>query len=287
MSEWDDNLVAASFGGIEFDVVSVRDAVERRVVDHEYLGRDGADLEDTGRAARPTTYSAVFHGDGYLNRLTELQRLIDTGETRAMRHPLLGTWQAKAIRMSIEHDQSMRDAAKVELEFKEDGTSTTIPLIESIGKSEQGLANGLAALDTAYTELDETVDEVADLQTDAGNYMDDLAAGTDNRETRFLQLDAYAKAAVGGLDDLGRDVAAAASVRAIRDVQFAARGAREAYDAAQPSIVDLDLAADVSLSSVALALYGDPSREADLLRLNTIRNPFLVEAGKRIKVHGH
>ena len=32
---WDEQLQRASFGGIEFDVLSVSDELERRVVEHE------------------------------------------------------------------------------------------------------------------------------------------------------------------------------------------------------------------------------------------------------------
>jgi prophage DNA circulation protein len=286
---WDEQLQTASFGGIEFDVSATSDELERRVVEHEYAYRNGADLEDTGRAPRPTRMSAVFHGEGYLTRLTELQRLVDTGETRLLRHPLLGTWQAKALRMSITHEHSKRDAADVELEFREDGTSTQVPLIESIGKAEQQLATGLEDLATAYTDLDEDVPEVDSLTTDATSYADDLAESVDTRLTRFAQLDVRARDAVLALDVLevdAADLALVPVIAAIRQVQLGARAMREAYDAAQPSVTEHDLSADVALSAVAAALYDDASREEDLLRLNRIKNPFMGPAGTRIKVHG-
>ncbi len=284
---WDNQLESASFGGIEFDVASVSDDIERRVVEHEYAYRDGADLEDTGRAARPTSFQAIFHGEGYLTRLTEFQRLVDTGETRTLRHPLLGTWQAKALRMSVQHEHARRDAATVELQFKEDGTSTLVPLVESISDASQNLDDGLADLDTAHDEFDDgPVAAVTDFETDATAYMSDLEESTDTRETRFDTLQAYGKAAVDALDDLGDDVASVPLIRSIRKIQHAARAAREAYDAAQPSVVEHDIAADASLTAVASALYGDPDRVADLLRLNQVRNPFLMPSGTRIKVHG-
>ena len=72
---WRDNLVAASFRGVEFEVnESENKAGGRRIALHEYPGRDDPFAEDMGEITKTFSIEGFIVGDDYLDRG---ERLID------------------------------------------------------------------------------------------------------------------------------------------------------------------------------------------------------------------
>jgi prophage DNA circulation protein len=66
---------------------------------------------------------------------------------------------------------------------------------------------------------------------------------------------------------------------------LAAKRLRERTERIKSKVVELPIAATAPLSTLALRLYGDAKRESDLIRINNVRNPFLVEPGTRLRVY--
>jgi prophage DNA circulation protein len=285
MSWGDGQLVRASFRGVEFDVLASQDGIERRIVEHEYLYRDGAELDDTGRKARPTRLTAVFTGRDYLAALTTFLGVCDEGATGPLRHPLLGTWQAKVASVQVQHEHTRRDYAAVEVEFREDGRDSRLAIVASVAAAQDTMTSQLDTLQTANDDLgDDAPTEVGEAITDATAYVTDVDDTEDDLTARYDQLARSVGLANDALDDVDA-VDAWPARQGLRDVLLAARELKERLERIKPRALEQELAADAPLVTLAIRLYADPSRADDLLRMNKIRQPFLVPAGTTLRVH--
>lgn len=77
MTTWREQLRPASWRGIPFLVKTVEAKPGRRVVVHEYPGRDFADWEDLGKMPKRFRIEAFFVGNDYLNSRNRLLHAID------------------------------------------------------------------------------------------------------------------------------------------------------------------------------------------------------------------
>jgi prophage DNA circulation protein len=281
---WDTQLELAAFRGLTFEVLATDDTLARRVVEAHYPFKDGADLDDIGRSARPTRVTAVFHGREYLEDLVAFLKVVDEGETGPFRHPLLGTWNAKVLSVGVRHSSERRNYAEVELELKEDGTSTQIPDV-AIGSAQQELASAVAEAQSEYDDLGEEVAEVETAIADATAFQADAIAIEDDLTGRLERLRFVCNAAVdkvlGELDQ----VEVYPLVRAIRQAALTGRQLKERLEQLHMQVMLRPTSAVAPLATVANRLYGDAGRATELTRLNRIRNPFLVPVGKELKVY--
>lgn len=116
---WENTLLPASFRGIEFEVATTGDDIERAIVTHEYPYVDGASVEDMGRAPRRITMTAVFYGDDYEIQLQQLLEALDTPGAAELIHPVFGSITAQFVRTNIPHEAEKPDQTRLPLEFLE------------------------------------------------------------------------------------------------------------------------------------------------------------------------
>lgn len=116
---WEQTLLPASFRGIQFEVTSTGDDIERAIVSHEYPYVDGASVEDMGRAPRRISMTAVFYGDNYETELQQLLAALDTPGAAELIHPVFGSITAQFVRTSIPHQAELPDQTRITLEFLE------------------------------------------------------------------------------------------------------------------------------------------------------------------------
>ena len=293
---WDRDLQTGSFRGVSFSTLSITDAFARRVARHRYPYKDGAELEDVGGEARQVDAELIFRGDTYLADLLSFLKVCTQGATGALIHPLFGSMRAKCQSANVRHEQSRRNAASVAAVWVEDGVNTAVPTLVSIdaaagalslqsaaarataddlsGDAATALPATSAALDDADVfagSLDETIGELS-------TRLDQLGATINSA---LAEVDALATDAAGAvLDDVGRSL--------LRDdlrlTLERARTLKERTERLHPQIVPREIGVHVPLASLAAELYGDPDRADDLLRVNKIRDPFLVPPGMRLKV---
>jgi prophage DNA circulation protein len=296
---WADDLEQAMFRGVTFDVESIDDTIERRVVEHKFPYRDGAKLEDTGRDPRPFDFEAFFLGDDYLERLIPFLQVCDEGATGLLVHPLFGSFQAKVISARINHDASRRNFASVSVQFKEDATDTVIPDFSGVQAAQEDLINETETMISESEDLalitppEETnwLDLVNRAAADAAQFAEDIDSLAEDLETRFEQarktlLDAIDETTA--MADRAVEVATSQATPIIQSMQrtvLAAKRLRERTERIKSKVVELPIAATAPLSTLALRLYGDAKRESDLIRINNVRNPFLVEPGTRLRVY--
>jgi prophage DNA circulation protein len=87
---WREQLLPASFRGVEFSVTRSNAAFGRRVVVHEYPMRDTPYVEDLGRRARVMRVDAIILGDDYRVRRDALIEAIEQSGPGKLVHPFYG-----------------------------------------------------------------------------------------------------------------------------------------------------------------------------------------------------
>ena len=282
---WENDLEVMTWGGIEINVQSVSDDFTRRIINYDYPYKDGSELEDLGREARPSSFAAIFFGDGYLSELGALIQLIDEGKTQTLKHPLFGTWQAKCTRANVTHNHDRRDSALVDLEFLEDGVNTSIPEIFSIGAVQSEMLLGVDELQSADDALTENIDSLTAFIDDATAFIDDVDAQISDLTARFERLKKYGQAYVDELSQKVADHINWPAVRAARRLVNSGARLKGRVERIRPRISDTEIAVHTPLVAIAMARYSDPDRADELQRVNKVRNPMLVPPGTKLKIY--
>lgn len=112
MATWQDQYRTASFRGVPFAVQSADSTFGRRVVKHEFPGRDKPFMEDLGRAAREFTIEAIILGADYMSGRDALIAAIESFGSGKLVHPYYG-----------ELTVSITSAAKVKESTAEGGSA--------------------------------------------------------------------------------------------------------------------------------------------------------------------
>lgn len=282
---WDQYLEPMKWGDIEIHVESSSDDYSRRIVQYNYPYKDGAELEDLGREPRPSSFRAIFFGNDYLPLLVDFLKEVDKGETRTLQHPLFGQWEARCVRAVVDHEHSRRNSAAVDLEFLEDGVNTEIPDVFSVGTAQEALSEDITGLETANELLTEEISTVPTLITDAEAFIQDVDDQVTDLTARFEKISKAGKEAVAELEAKIDDAVNSDTVRAVRRVVDSASRLKERVERLAPSVAEMEIDNHTPMVAVAMRLYGDPARADDLIRLNKIRDPFLVPPGTRLRVY--
>lgn len=286
---WYDQLQTASLGGVEFDCQSVDDEIGRRTATHVYPQRDGAEIEDMGRGARRTRLRAVFFGVDYETRLGKLIDVLDDQkESYELVHPILGTWQVRAERSPIHHDSGAADFAAIDLDLVEAGLNIDLETLRSVEALED--------------DVDESADEIEEVEVDATpSELESFVQSVSDAVSAVRSFAASARSAYGKILDAFSSVQnsvarAVAAVRAIGDVRswgivvalkkslHMCRKLRRAIEGASPLMIAKRVAVDISASALAHAWLGSAGRADDIVRLNKVRNTFLIPADTLIRV---
>lgn len=117
---WSDTLLPCKFRGVEFDVRSTHDGVDRALAEHAYPWVDGADVEDLGQGARTIAIEAVFFGPDYEQRLERFTAVLNQPGAGELQHPVFGSIKtAQLRRYRIQHSAESVDQCQVSIEFIE------------------------------------------------------------------------------------------------------------------------------------------------------------------------
>lgn len=280
---WDIQLDDASFGGVTFDVLSINDDVSRRrIAQHKYPYRDGADLDDMGREPRKTTMSIIFTGDDYESRLSEFLELVDDGATDTFRHPILGQWEARASVTNLAFSPDDRDAATMDVEFIEDGTDTILPSLTSIPKLEAEVESWITAIGLENVWGYSEITAAASALSSAVTKLQTMA----NKATSIInQARAKLERGMDKLKELS-DVENYKCMRAMKRSAYSLQKLGVRYQELHPPTTKQTNPVPAPLVIMAANMYGldARTRAAELAEMNDIRNPLFAQPGD-IKVY--
>lgn len=281
---WANELEQGSFRGVGFGVLQTSDTIERRVVDAEIPYRNGGEQDDLGRRPRPTTIRAVLRGDDYLVQLGALQLAVDDARAGTFVHPLLGTWQARCVRVQIEHESSRRNECEVTLELREDGLDVDLPELFSVAAAAKALEMRFDAVELTLSNLPLSSDRVASAVRNARNFADDLEAASTDLTARFEELRSEADAAIREVEAAIDDATSFELVTEIRRMVLEAKRIKDRSERLLPRLVNRTVPVATSLVSLTHHLYGDSAYAEAIEGLNRLTNPFALPAGSRIRV---
>jgi prophage DNA circulation protein len=282
---WKDQLAEGSFRGVEFAFQAIDDGIGRRQIQHTYQYRDGADIEDLGAEPRTTKVKAIFFGPQYEDGLGELIRVVDEGKPGEFRHPILGAWQARVARSPVHFDSGAYDVATVELEVVEDGTDKQVPDLFSVTAMELEAEEAVLEIEEAWGELSYDLPEVPSVISEIRSFIAsaqaELASIVDKVNRVRSRVD-RAIAAARKLGDVRSWPLVVALKKAVHTVQRLAKSIRDI----KPPVILKRLEAAMPVSLLAHSMYGTGTKRADeILRLNKIKNPFIVPRGTELKVY--
>jgi prophage DNA circulation protein len=140
-----DNLLAASFRGVPFEVESVGRAGQRAIAEHEYPYAAGADLEDMNLRARRVRVRAFFWGDDYAERLQDFMDALEAPGVGELTHPVHGGMKVMAEAWEDEHEADRIDSAIVSVSFVEDGQRNPVFTASSSAAKTDAIAAQAAA----------------------------------------------------------------------------------------------------------------------------------------------
>jgi prophage DNA circulation protein len=112
---------AASFRGAVFHVREGSSEIGRRLVRHEYPGKDLPYNEDMGRRARAFTLEAYVIGPEYKQQRDALLAACEQVGPGKLVHPWLGTMDVQCLRCSIKQSANAAGEVVLSLSFEEAG----------------------------------------------------------------------------------------------------------------------------------------------------------------------
>lgn len=99
---WSETLLDASYRGVPLGVMAESMEGERRLAQHGVPYRDGDDVEDLGRKARPFSFTVVVFGTNYEIELQKLLAALDTPGPGELIHPIYGRLDVLARRWKVD-----------------------------------------------------------------------------------------------------------------------------------------------------------------------------------------
>lgn len=162
---WEDNLLDASFRGVQIDVVDENLEAQRFLSQHGTPYKDGDSVEDLGRGARVFAMRVVFWGKNYEFALRGLLEALDTIGPGQLVHPIYGDLSVVAHSWKVHHTAERPDFAEVDLQFLENTPDNpffdrdmvlslvTDTSVEDEATWQDGLFDLLAKVDSLVAEI--------------------------------------------------------------------------------------------------------------------------------------
>lgn len=298
---WSSVLVAARYGDQPLEILTTRDSFRRALVLHAYPNRDGARVADMGADARTCDARIIFRDPPHLDlgpltgldHLERARRFIDAaneGRPREFAHPLFGSFPAMIQGLEVIGDAERRDYVEIQAAIIEQGLDPA-PLAASTSRQLDGgaplVAVEAAQLEAAGAALGAAAAAelagVAGAAATAADAWDADADGTRNVALELARVSAELDRVTEQLDLLATP-AGYPAFRAAQRLRYQLARAAASAQRTAPALLELVTAAPAPLAVILADVYGASAgeRRADALRLNSIRDPLLVDGGARL-----
>lgn len=209
---WLTRRQSPSFRGVPFYVETLEGSGGRRLVAHEFPGRDGTYSEDQGKQAREFGFDAFLVGEDYDVQLARLERALETAGPGLLVHPRFGRVQVVCLGWRVRETDRDGGTATVSVRFRQDqpaasplsvvdpsATAATVA-DEVSAQTLEGFLGSLKLVQVAgfvRSAVDQGFDVVLDSLLKVG-VVRSLGAGT-NFAGKLAQLEGILGSALGGL----------------------------------------------------------------------------------------
>jgi prophage DNA circulation protein len=291
-------LSRMSFGGIAFPTTEVSIQGGQRSHIHEYPHTDGGDLEKMGRKLYMIRVSAWFHEltgiaaqnypDLWPSGLRQLRALLESGETKDLVVPTIGTirafptsWTQKFVAASA------LDGEKVDLEFCEDqegafgdveaefAAASVSTALDQLNEAAALMEfRGIARIPNIFEQINDAVGSFVALKDQAQAQSTLISDKIESIKSLCQQVESVVDFA-GTAPTVGVETAVRNLWNAANDV------AQNLVAPATKTLVFL-VPSKMTVQEVSQRLYGKTDRVADLLKLNAFPNAFAIPAGTQV-----
>jgi prophage DNA circulation protein len=274
---WINNLQSASFSGVEFEVVSISDSTSRRIVENEYLGRDGAVLEDLGRGPQRGNCTAIFYGADYEDSLNKFIDAAHSGIPSEFIHPVLGSIPDCLVRIqSMESSASIGvDSMQVVFEYVQDGIDITVEKIESVQAIQAEIEAELVA--------EPLISAIEGIYGAVRGYYADAVSTIDSASASFDAVSDFIDSALKDIanNDFPDNYAI---VKACKRIQYSCEKLKTRVESLRSPMKSHQVNHVAPISAVTASLMGNTDKIAEILERNKLKNPFLIKPGTNIQV---
>jgi prophage DNA circulation protein len=281
------------------NLVSWNDKIGMRLAVHQYLKRDGGEVENMGSEPGRFVMRLCFLGDQWAKQYRALVAAIRQDPRGQMVHPLLGTLRVacEGISDAAVSPAAERDSINLSISFVEDAVDATVVAEGFVGPAaRQGQISSLATqVTTAISQIASAASAGAVL-TGAAISFAAAAVAAASSDTPDPSLDqkiagvvtsaSAAITAVRADPRAGTDATTYALVALIEQLQAECMALAEAVAASKPTIVAYVVAGTTDIATLAARLYGADAlaRVDELLTLNRIPDPHAIPAGMVLRV---
>lgn len=279
-------------------LASWRDRRVRRIAQHTFDRRDGAQSEDMGRAAHVMECTLLFDGTDGLARLRRFLKLWDENPTRLLVHPIFGRMNATWVgvdsgTLTVDSGANVYTVAGqfVESNINADtvsGDSASIAGRAAAVDSQSLLVTAEVAATVAWSTAALRT-TVATFTTAAGTFSTAAAASTASVDPSLSGLLSAATIAGSAAISAIRDTVdgapeAAAAVTACEILQANLLDLGAACLARRPSLIEYTVGETAHLLAIAGQWYGGDAvnRMTEIRALNPNVRGLLVRAGTRL-----
>ncbi|MFO6448903.1 DNA circularization protein [Erythrobacter sp. NE805] len=164
---WRDQIQQGSFRGAAFRTESEERAGGRRVVSHEFPGRDDPVTEDLGARAKTFTIDCHVIGDDYIARRDALLTALEAAGPGLLVHPQYGRMMAVVFEYSCRTSTEEGGIARFTVTFGEAGQAVAAPANAAVGDDSAAAADAVTADAPARFAASFSIDQAASFVEDA------------------------------------------------------------------------------------------------------------------------
>jgi prophage DNA circulation protein len=296
----------ASFDRIEFPFVERTASSEYRKHTHEFPDQDGGAQEKQGRRVWVFAFECELHATMpkypglYPGRLNSLREKYSQGTTAELVVPEIGTIRAFITKFQQKRSAKVLSGERVSLTFEEDDLEpfrlAAAPTTrESFDSASEGY---FLAAKQAKEEAPDDFEIEEEKRKPQSSLFDLLDSAISAVSAIKDQAELFGNAFASKLAKVTALCKAIHStVKFLRKPEFhaLAREVRRLWDAATalkndlhrkgPPVIPYIVPMTMSVQAVAIDLYSDARRGGEILKLNSVPNPFAISAGSLLNVY--
>lgn len=291
---WSTALHQASYGGVEFDCLATRDSIARALIRSELPRRNGGPVQDMGADQRTTRCQLLFwerpplKGEtaqgNHLQRFAAFWEATQRGKAQAFVHPITGPYQARVEDLDFDADAAERDAISVSCTFVESAPEPArfdpgALLDPYSGAAAMRTSAELARADLAAAGIDPSV--AGDASSMVDSWESDPSKSVREVSLELASLNSRIDRMIDDYE-LATDLSKFGPWRRLQELSYTAKRAAALFKRSQPQVIQITVAAPVPLRVLAADTYGASeasARYADMMRMNDIDDPLLLETG--------
>ncbi len=287
---YNDRFEPASFDGIAFPYSDLKITCGVRSHEHEYPHQDKVALEKLGRRAYKVHVTVMFQADVpdpkwlglFEERLPALRKLWEASSTKQFHVPHIGDLPMMCGDWSEELSPRNRNGARVEMDFVEDA-SDAFDFVRTVQTTTRSFPQKVELLgyEVEKRGLHGLFDQITILAAQILGYKDTLdlyGALVTSKIDGLISLLRMADQQVQELNDpINYELLDAFRELCAATIQL------------QKDVLELGIEkkfyvvpAQMTITDVATALFGDTRRGVEVMRMNEILDPMAIVAGTRL-----